>query len=68
MRMRNVLPMECYSQDIKTFLPFWLFTMKNNLLPEEGGVFYGLRENGGGGDEYEGETIEKLGSNAHNCQ
>lgn len=37
MPMRNVLPMECYSQDIKTFLPFWLFTMKNNLLPEEGG-------------------------------
>ena len=52
MRMRNVLPMECYSQDIKTFLPFRLITMKNNLLP----------------DEYEGETIEKLGSNAHNCQ
>lgn len=37
MRMRNVLPMECYSQDIKTFLPFRLITMKNNLLPEEGG-------------------------------
>lgn len=67
MRMRNVLPMECYSQDIKTFLPFRLITMKNNLLPEERGVFYGLRENGGG-DEYEGETIEKLGSNAHNYQ
>lgn len=66
MRMRNVLPMECYSQDIKTFLPFRLITMKNNLLPEERGVFYGLRENGG--DEYEGETIEKLGSNAHNYQ
>lgn len=49
MRMRNVLPMECYSQDNKTFLPFRLITMKNNLLPEEGGVFYGLRENGGGG-------------------
>lgn len=66
MRMRNVLPMECYSQDIKTFLPFRLITMKNNLLPE-GGEIYGLRENGGG-DEYEGETIERLGSNAHNCQ
>lgn len=39
MRMRNVLPMECYSQDIKTFLPFRLITMKNNLLPEEGGYF-----------------------------
>ena len=37
MRMRNVLPMECYSQDIKTFLPFRLITMKNNLLPEGGG-------------------------------
>lgn len=48
MRMRNVLPMECYSQDIKTFLHFRLITMKNNILPEEGGVFYGLRENGGG--------------------
>lgn len=54
--MRNVLPMECYSQDIKTFLPFWLFTMKNNLLPEEGGgVFYGLRENGGGGMSMKGK-------------
>ena len=36
-------------------------------MPEERGVFYGLRENGGE-DEYEGETIEKLGSNAHNYQ
>lgn len=51
MRMRNVLPMECYSQDIKTFLPFRLFTMKNNLLP----VFYGLRENGGGGMSMKGK-------------
>lgn len=67
MRKRNVLPMECYSQDNKTFLPFRLITMKNNLLPEEGGYFivWGRTE---GGDEYEGETIEKLGSNAHNCQ
>lgn len=40
MRMRNVLPMECYSQDIKTFLPFRLITMKNNLLPEEGGGYF----------------------------
>ena len=66
MRMRNVLPMKCYSQDIKTFPPFRLITMKNNLLPEGGGNlwFEGERR----GDEYEGETIEKLGSNAHNCQ
>ena len=55
MRMRNVLPMECYSQDIKTFLPFRLITMKNNLLPEEGGVFYGLRENGRGGMSMKGK-------------
>lgn len=51
MRMRNVLPMECYSQDIKTFLPFWLFTMKNNILPEEGGGGYFMvwgRTEGGG--------------------
>lgn len=49
MRMRNVLPMECYSQDIKTFLPFRLITMKNNLLPEEGGYFmvWGRTEGGG---------------------
>ena len=48
MRMRNVLPMECYSQDIKTFLPFRLITMKNNLLPEEGGIlwFEGERREG----------------------
>lgn len=48
--MRNVLPMECYSQDIKTFLPFWLFTMKNNLLPEEGGGYFMVwgRTEGGG--------------------
>lgn len=68
MRMRNVLPMECYSQDIKTFLPFRLITMKNNLLPEEGGGYFMVWGRTEGGDEYEGETIEKLGSNAHNCQ
>ena len=49
MRMRNVLPMECYSQDIKTFLPFRLITMKNNLLPEgEGNLWFEGERRGGG--------------------
>ena len=48
MRMRNVLPMECYSQDIKTFLPFRLITMKNNLLPEGGGNLWFEGERRGG--------------------